>query len=145
MNKEKLQLLRGKKGTTSNRCHFHLWPFLHYTGFPMQIYKDKVRWPRLPPLAVLEAMLSTSHSDKAGGRVRGPSVLELSVCPTTTALSQHSSVGNILEKWSAVGSTKQDLVQQIYYKQLLPSILQVICSLPSLTFMGNKPIFTGNS
>jgi len=89
-------------------------------------------------------MLSTSRAGKAGGSVRDPSVLEFS-CPAMTALSQGSSIRNLSEKSSAVGSTKQDLVQQSYYKQLPPSVLQVTCSLPSLMSTGKQPIFTGNS
>lgn len=64
------------------------------------------------------------------------------VCPAT-AWSQHGSAGNLPGRRPAGDGTKQDSVPQIHYEQLPQPVLRVICRLPSLTSMRNKPISLG--
>lgn len=143
MNKEE-GIVKGKKGNQKQLLSLPSMAFLTLRRFSSADLQGLGEPTPTPSFSCPGSDAQHSRGDEAGGRARGTSVLEF-VCPTTTASSQHSSLGNLLEKRSAGDGTKHDLVQQIYYEQLPPSILQGFCSLPSLMSAGNKPIFTGNS
>lgn len=90
----------GEKGTRTSHCHFHLWSPLPCAAFPLQICAVKLSW-----LCSLLQQPRKWCSARATAGVL--SVLEVSVCPTAMALSQHSSTGNLPGKRSAAAVLNQ--------------------------------------